>query len=152
MSSNQILKAEESVSTPTHGPPNHILVVDDDVGILQLSARILTISSYHVDTAEDGVAAWEALHASSYNPLITDHNMPKVSGVELVKKMRSARMTIPVVLSSSAIPMDELNRNPSLQLATTLFKPFTMDALLGTVEKVLSASTGSTPCAGSALP
>jgi DNA-binding response OmpR family regulator len=51
--------------------------------------------------------------------------------------MRSARMTMPVVLASGAIPSEAVNRNSSLQIAATLLKPFTGDELLGTVKKVL---------------
>jgi DNA-binding response OmpR family regulator len=117
-----------------------ILVVDDDISIRQLSAAVLKPSGYQVDTAEDGAAGWEALHGKSYDLLITDHDMPKVSGVELVKKLRSARMTLPVVLTSGALPADELSRNPSLRLAATLLKPFSRDELLGTVMEVLRVS------------
>jgi two-component system, chemotaxis family, sensor histidine kinase and response regulator WspE len=62
-----------------------ILVVDDDISIRELSAAVLMPSGYQVDTAEDGAAGWEALHGNNYDLLITDHNMPRVSGVELVK-------------------------------------------------------------------
>ena len=117
--------------------PHRILVVDDDFSIRELGAVVLSASGYQVDTAEDGEAGWEALHASSYDLLITDNTMPKVSGVELVKNMRSARMTMPVVLASGAIPSEAVNRNSSLQIAATLLKPFTGDELLGTVKKVL---------------
>ena len=98
---------------------------------------MLSTSGYQVDTAEDGAAGWDALQESSYDLLITDNTMPKVSGVELVKNMRSAHMTMPVVLASGAIPPEALNRNSSLQIAATLLKPFTGDELLGTVKKVL---------------
>ena len=146
MKENRTPQAGESARAPTHGQANlsnRILVVDDDISIRKLSAQVLTAFGFQVETAEDGVAGWEALHASSYDLLITDHNMPKVTGVELVKKLRFARMTLPVVLASGAIPTEELNRNPSLQLAATLLKPFTMDELLGTVKKVLRAAEGA---------
>ena len=134
------------VGEPTHAQarcganPPRILVVDDDFSIRELGAVVLSASGYQVDTAEDGEAGWEALQTSSYDLLITDNTMPKVSGVELVKNMRSARMTLPVVLASGAIPSEALNRDPSLQIAATLLKPFTGDALLGTVKKVLQAT------------
>jgi DNA-binding response OmpR family regulator len=146
MKENRTPQAGESARAPTHGqahPSNRILVVDDDISIRELSAQVLTAFGFQVETAEDGVAGWEALHASSYDLLITDHNMPKVTGVELVKKLRSARMTLPVVLVSGAMPTEELSRNPLLQLAATLLKPFSPDELLGIVEKVLRAAEGA---------
>ncbi len=117
--------------------PPRILLVDDETSIRQLGCTALTRSGYYVDAAEDGAAGWEALQASSYDLLITDNNMPKVSGVELVKMLRSARMTLPVVMASGTLPAEALSRDSSLQLAATLLKPFTMQELLRTVEKVL---------------
>lgn len=120
--------------------PKRILVVDDDELIRQVNADMLSRFGYDTETAEDGAAAWEALQDNVYDLLITDNNMPKVSGVELVKKLRSAHMTLPVVLVSGTIPMEAMNRNSSLQLAAMLVKPFTMDELLVTVEKVFFAA------------
>ncbi len=116
--------------------PKRILVVDDDWVIRQVNAEMLSRFGYETETAEDGAAAWDALQANGYDLLITDNNMPKVSGVELVKKLRFARMTLPVVLASGAIPAEAMNWNSSLQLAATLLKPFTMDELLFTVKQV----------------
>lgn len=121
------------------GLPHRILVVDDDRDIRQLCVDALVGSGYRVDTAEDGVVGWQALHANNYSLLLTDNKMPMVSGIDLVKQLRSARMDLPVVLVSSAIPTEEIDRNPSLQLAATLLKPFTLAELLDTVEGVLMA-------------
>src|SRR5947209_6247180 len=124
---NRILQTAEPVCTLTQGQANRsnrILLVDDDILIREPSAKALAASGYQVDTAEDGACGWKALHARSYDLLITDNSMPKVSGLELVKKLRSAHMTLPVVLASGAIPTEELKRNPWLQLAATLLKPF----------------------------
>ena len=78
-------------------------------------------------------AAWEALKANHYSLLITEHEMPNLTGVELVKMLRGARMAVPVVMAAGRLPAHELARNPSLQLAATLSKPFGVDALLDTV-------------------
>jgi len=128
---------------PTRNPANpsqRILVVEDDAAIRQLNAQVLVRSGYRVDAAEDGAAGWEALHAKNFNLLITDHDMPKLSGLELVKKVRSARMTLPVILATGALPEEELERHPWLQLAATLLKPFSPDQLLETVQEVLRAA------------
>jgi CheY-like chemotaxis protein len=138
-----ILTTEPATGLRQAKPSNRILVVDDDISIREFSAVMLTTSGYQVDTAEDGAVGWEALHASSYDLLITDNDMPKVSGVELVKKLRFARMTLPVVLASGNIPTEALSWNPSLQLAATLAKPFTMGELLGTVKNILRAAEGA---------
>src|SRR5436190_12282712 len=85
---------DQAAAAPTPGqtnPPQRILVVDDDISIRELSTEVLIHHGYHVDAAEDGAVAWDILQVSSYDLLLTDHNMPKVSGVELLKKLRAAR-------------------------------------------------------------
>jgi len=121
-------------------PACHILVVDDDKDIRQLSTDILKSFGYRVDAAEDGAVAWDALQAKKYDLLITDNNMPKITGFELIKKLRSDSKTLPVIMASGALPSEELIRHPSIRLAATLLKPFTGDELLGTVKKVLGAT------------
>jgi DNA-binding response OmpR family regulator len=121
---------------PDQHKPNsrhYILLVDDEDQMRQLNSRALILSGYQVDTAEDGEAGWKALEAESYGLLITDNQMPKVTGVELVKKCRRERMTLPVILASGALPA----ATESLQLAAILLKPFTVDRLLRTVKAVL---------------
>jgi CheY-like chemotaxis protein len=135
-------------------PLNRILVIDDDDAIRDLCAAVLKDSGYEVETAPDGEAGWRALNAVSsdsdrYDLLITDHNMPKLSGLDLVRKLRAARMDVPVVLVSGdlppiikasvspEVPLAELEWNRSLRLAGALEKPFTLDDLLRTVKKIL---------------
>jgi DNA-binding response OmpR family regulator len=117
---------------------HRILVLDDDPAIRQSNVEMLTGSGYQVDAAEDGAAGWDALHAHTYDLLITDNSMPKVTGLELVKKLRSAHMALPIIMASGAIP-EELTRPPWLQPGAMLLKPFTGDELLGAVCKVLRA-------------
>jgi DNA-binding response OmpR family regulator len=115
-------------------------VVDDDVSVRQLSTQVLIHFGYVVDTAEDGDAAWEALNADSYDLLITDNNMPKVTGVELLKKLRAARMELPVIMATGTVPTEEFIRYPWLQPAATLPKPYTATEMLCAVKDVLRAA------------
>ena len=120
-------------------PAQRILVVDDDALVGRLTARTFLGSGYQVDTAEDGVAGWEAIQAESYDLLLTDHNMPKLTGVELVQKLWAARMTLPVILVSGAPPMDELRQHPWLKFSAILVKPFFTEELLAKVKTALRA-------------
>ena len=143
MKDNELLQAGEpagaSVRSPAH-PCHRILVVDEDSDLRLLYADVLALPGYHVDAAEDGVAGWEALQANHYHLLITEHSLPRLTGVELVRKLRSARMAVPVVMAAIRLPTHQLARNPSLQLAATLVKPFAVDTLLDTVKNVLHAT------------
>ncbi len=121
-------------------PPRRILLIDDDTCIRRSSALALLRSGYRVDATDNGATGWEALNENTYDLLITDNAIPKVSGVELLKKVRAARMTVPVIMATGTFPKEEFTRYPWLQPAATLPKPFSGDELLGTVKKVLRMS------------
>lgn len=121
-------------------PPHRILLVENDAGVCRSSAQVLIISGYKVDAAADGSIAWEALHNHHYDLLITNNNIPQGSDVDLLEKMRVARMTVPVIMAAESLPEVQLARYPRLQPVATLPKPFTSVQLLGTVKKVLRAA------------
>src|SRR5882757_3375668 len=70
--------------------PGRILVVEDDEDIRQLNSDALIHLGYQVDTAEDGVLAWEALNSQGYDLMVTDNTMPNMTGVELLKQLHGA--------------------------------------------------------------
>ncbi|MGD0744990.1 MAG: response regulator [Verrucomicrobiota bacterium] len=146
MNVNERSQSEEPACTALQcqtNPLRRILVVDDDSDLRRLYTDVLVRPGYHVDAAEDGIAGWEALQANNYNLLITEHSLPKLTGVELVRKLRAARMDLPVVLAAGRLPTHELARSPSLQVAAMLQKPFAVDALLDTVNNVLRATVSA---------
>ncbi len=122
------------------GCVHHILAVDEDSDLRLLYADALARPGCHVDLAEDGAAAWEALQVNNYNLLITENDLTNLTGLELVRKLRAARMDLPVVMAAGRLPEFELVRDPSLQLAATLLKPFEVETLLDTVGDVLRAT------------
>ena len=125
-----------------HGHANslrRILLVDDDPLLLELNAEVLTSAGYKVDTAANGEEGWKAVNDAGYDLLITDNQMPLATGLELIKELRSAGMTFPVILASGTEPTEELHY-PWLQLQAALPKPFTIAELLEMVKKVLHAA------------
>ena len=143
MKANHILLAGSPASSPlplqtrsTH----RILVAEDNDDMRRLNSEVLIDSGYHVDAAEDGAVAWDALQLNRYDLVVTDQNMPKVTGVELLKKLRAASMALPVVMATSELPNEEFIRYPWLQPSATLLKPYTVGELLGTVTEVLRAT------------
>jgi DNA-binding response OmpR family regulator len=124
-------------------PPHRILVVEDEASIRRLITGTLVDSGYHVDAAENGADAWEALQVKQYDLLITDNNMPKVSGVQLLQKLHAARHALPVIMATAILPEEEFARNPCLEPAATLLKPYALADLLKTVKAVLHTMGGN---------
>jgi DNA-binding response OmpR family regulator len=121
-------------------PPHNILLVDDELHARELHAAALIRAGYDVNTAKDGADAWNALNLMSYDLLITDNRMPRVTGMELIKKLRSEDMMLPVILASGTVPAEELKRHPWLMLDATLSKPFSVEQLLEVVKQVLRSA------------
>jgi DNA-binding response OmpR family regulator len=128
-------------AAPVHqsSPAYRILVVEDDPDIRQLNTEALTQSGYEVDAAEDGAVAWNALRQNNYDLLITDQRMPRVSGLELLTKLRAARLSLPVIMATGTSPDAEFTRRPWLKPEAVLLKPYTIPELLSLVTKVLHA-------------
>jgi DNA-binding response OmpR family regulator len=130
-------------SSANHYIRQRILVVEDDLLIRRLNREMLIFSGYDVQTAGDGAAAWEELQLNSYDLMVTDNEMPKLSGVELLKKVHATRLALPVIMASGRFPLDEFTRRPWLRPAVTLLKPYTFDELVEAVQMVLLAISGA---------
>ena len=116
---------------------HRILLVEDDSTILELSVLVLIHAGYQVNAVEGTQAAWEALQAASYDLLITDNQMPGMSGLDLASKLRSAQIGLPIIMASGGIEAEEFAQNQSLQPAMPLPKPFSAQQLLETVAEAL---------------
>ena len=139
MRGKPISQAEKPVVPSDLGQATHprILLVDDENDVRALNADVLIRSGYHVDTAENGAIAWKALQTNSYDLLITDNTMPEMTGLELIRQVRSADMTLSVILASGTVPAEELSRSPWLHVNALLPKPYSIGSLLRTVAEVL---------------
>jgi len=125
-------------------PPLHavaeckrILYVDDDPTIRILGARLLSRLGYVVVTAANGAEAWAALNREDFQLLITDHNMPVMTGLELITQARRAGMKLPVVIASGSATAVRDRFSAALRVTACLDKPFGAEALRETVDRVL---------------
>ncbi len=65
-----------------------ILVVDDSITVREVETRLLRNHGYEVETAVNGMDAWNALRLTTYDLIITDIDMPRMNGIELVQMIR----------------------------------------------------------------
>lgn len=123
-------------------PSQRILVVDDNRSARQLHVDLLRGNGYGVEGVQDGASGWEALQNSDYDLVITDNTMPRMTGVEMIGKLRAARMSVPVIMATGALPTCEFTRKPWLKPDVALQKPFTDDDLLTAVKSLLGPDDG----------
>ncbi len=129
---------------PLPAPPaRRILVLDDDPFFCHRNAEELIRQGYVVNAAENGALGWLELQANHYHLLITENELPKLTGLELVGKMRSARMAVPVIIAIDKPPQQSTARRTGLNPVVTLLKPYTLADFIETVKVVLLGHTAA---------
>jgi CheY-like chemotaxis protein len=93
--------------------PAHILVVDDDPAVRGTVALVLESAGYRVGCAADGEAGWDAVCSARPDLLITDHEMPKLTGLELLRRVRAGSRHLPAIMISGCPPRGEADLNES---------------------------------------
>ncbi len=114
-----------------------ILVVDDDTSVRELNIGLLTGTGYRAEGAKDGAAGWAALQAEAYDLVITDNKMPNMTGVEMIEKVREARIAVRLIMATAILPTRESERRPWLTPDAMLQRPFSNEVLLETVARTL---------------
>jgi signal transduction histidine kinase len=113
--------------THTEGP--RALVVDDDRAVLAAHARVLRRDGFVVETAPDACAAFEALRCRPFDVMLSDIAMPGMTGLDLLAKMRSEGIDVPVVLVTGAPHLDSATRALEHGVLRYLAKPVTPTTL-----------------------
>lgn len=81
----------------------HILVVDDSLTVREVERNLLENAGYRVDVAVDGIDGWNAIRTfKKYDLVVTDIDMPRMDGIELVRLIKSDKHynTVPVIIVS----------------------------------------------------
>ena len=117
---------------------HHILVVDDEPSIRESMVLLLTFSGYDVTAAEDGFAALEQLRRMLPDLIISDLNMPQMSGYELLSVVRRRFPQITTVAMSGAFQGDTV---PAGVIADSFFaKGESPGTLLATIAGLVRTS------------
>ena len=118
-----------------------LLVADDSETVLLMLQRRLEMAGYEVRTATDGVEALEELErAGDDEPdvILLDAMMPRMSGVEVLQKLRDDGSKIPVLMISAHLDANEPDRMRSLGASDCIPKPFEWDDLIGRIEELVN--------------
>ncbi len=119
---------------------NRVLVVDDDNETRQRHVMLLLDSGYDVEDTTNGADGWEALQERHFDLVITDNRMPKMTGVEMIEKLRFSRMTVPVIMATGHMPTFEFARKPWLRPDLAMVIPYSDDEFLAAIRNLLGKS------------
>ncbi|MEL0637733.1 response regulator [Marinomonas sp. TI.3.20] len=113
----------------------HILLIDDDTELTDLLKEVLTLENFTVSTAQDGEAGLNAMD-SSIDLILLDVMMPKLNGIETLKRLRET-WEVPVLMLTAK--GEEIDRVIGLELGADdyLPKPFSERELLARIRAIL---------------
>jgi two-component system NtrC family response regulator len=117
-----------------------ILLADDDVNLRRVLEFQLTEAGYKVFTAQDGAEAFEVFTNNDFDCIISDLRMPKLSGLELLGKIKAANGEIPVIVITAFGEVETAVTAMKAGAFDYINKPFNRDEILLTLERALNFS------------
>jgi DNA-binding response OmpR family regulator len=122
------------------GARERILVVDDSPAVRHLIADSLVRQGFAITTASDGLEAKELLGRQRFDMLITDYDMPRMNGFELVHALKRDPKTrdLPALMLSARDTRRDQAMMRAAGLTSYLVKPFSVDKCVAMVERILA--------------
>ena len=120
-----------------------ILVVDDESGVRELVGDVLGLEGYQVTIAVDGLDALSHIRKQKFDLYVLDINMPKIDGLVLLEKVRSAGDMTPALLLSARREKDDIHQGFRVGADDYVTKPFSIEELALRVEAILRRTQGT---------
>ena len=117
-----------------------ILAVDDSTSMRQMVAYVLKQAGYSVVEAEDGEEALALAGRQQFDAVITDHNMPRMDGLTLVRSLRSTDgyASTPIMLLTTESSAEMKQKGREAGATGWMVKPFDPERLLDMCRRILS--------------
>jgi len=129
--------SDAPVLDPGHG---HILLIDDDINVLTVGRKMLEALGYQVTACGGPIGALEVLRAraADFDLVVTDLNMPKMTGLDVASEIRNIRSGLPIVLATGFLGDENVeSRAQALGVCAFVSKPFTPETLGQAVQTAL---------------
>jgi CheY-like chemotaxis protein len=123
--------------------PKRILAVDDNRAIVNVVRFALEQAGFSVTVARNGLAAWEILQNEDFDLVVTDYQMPEMTGEMLCQRMRETDRlkSVPVVLlSGKGLELDLARLQEELGVSEVIFKPMSTKSLVAAAKASLMES------------
>jgi two-component system chemotaxis response regulator CheY len=117
-----------------------ILVVDDFATMRRMIKNILKQLGYtHIEEAENGQAAWTVLETHEIDLVISDWNMPTMTGLELLKAVRGDDRfkDLPFIMVTAEGQQENVIEAAQNKVSQYVVKPFNADTIAGKIESVI---------------
>lgn len=121
---------------------HRVLIVDDDKDILGVLQTHCELMGYDVTTCEDPLEALEKAKIEKYHIALLDINMPKMTGIEMLKKIKEARPTIQVIMITAFTTAEKAIDCWENGASDYILKPFADLEQIGTVINLTSERIG----------
>jgi len=135
---------QSGTSGETQKRPKRVLVVDDSLTVRELEKKLLQTRDYEVEVAVDGMDGWNAARTGHFDLVITDIDMPRMDGIELVTliKKDSNLKSLPVMIVSYKDRAEDRRRGLDAGADYYLVKAgFHDEALLQAVVNLIGEAT-----------
>ncbi len=130
------------VRMATNGAGAHVLYVDDDEAMVFLVTRMLQDQGYRVSGYGRGEAALDAVREQpeAFDLVVTDYNMPGLSGLEVAQELALLRPDLPVVITSGYVTEELAAGARAAGVRQVVYKPNTVDELCASIQRLLETS------------
>lgn len=136
--------AEQPADQPRQADRRKILIADDDPYLVALLEATFKALGYQTIAAENGRDAIELIHSDPPDLVILDHQMPTLTGFELLEQLREQsderQLPVPVIMLTMMTTQTDIVRGYSLGVEDYVGKPFDPHELITRVERVLGMS------------
>jgi len=118
-----------------------ILICEDEKQLADILVAMLQYNNYSVDVVGDGVSAVDYIETGNYDGVILDLMMPKLNGIEVLKKIRTAGMSVPVIILSAKSQIEDKIAGLDCGANDYLAKPFDAGELLARIRAMTRKAT-----------
>lgn len=118
-----------------------VLIVDDFATMRRIVKNILTQLGFkNFIEADDGSTAWDILQKEQVDFIVSDWNMPKMTGIELLKKVRADErfQNLPFLMVTAEAQKENIVEAVKARVSNYIVKPFTPETLSEKIEKIFA--------------
>lgn len=122
----------------------HVLIAEDNPGLARVLSFKFKTSGFIPIVCGDGMAAWEAFQNNDFVAVISDQEMPRMTGVQLCRNIRESESMVPFFLvTGRQLELSSTGIAEELSISEIFSKPFSPQTVIAAVNEAMESSIGS---------